>query len=206
MSFEDHPRFDDWVALVREMPALFAQHPGKYVLWNDGLRGVCETYDAVMSAGYAQFGLGDFFIHELREDHCLSWATWLSNYDATNAEYASWDCAALRKAMSDGPQLPEPAANVSWWRQSAFDASRIDLLKQHARPTGHVDSYQLDLYTAEQMHDYGKACAASSQDRVEALERTADADGRCTRCGLEFEDPAELAHECPPGFTGRSPT
>jgi hypothetical protein len=29
----------------------------------------------------------------------------------------------------------------------------------------------------------------------------ADEDGCCTTCGLEFEDPRELAHECPPGFT-----
>jgi hypothetical protein len=28
-----------------------------------------------------------------------------------------------------------------------------------------------------------------------------DADGHCTRCGCEFEDPKETAHECPPGFT-----
>lgn len=29
-----------------------------------------------------------------------------------------------------------------------------------------------------------------------------DEDGRCTVCGLVFEDPAELKHECPPGFLG----
>ena len=27
-----------------------------------------------------------------------------------------------------------------------------------------------------------------------------DEDGHCKRCGLEFENPAELTHECPPGF------
>lgn len=32
-----------------------------------------------------------------------------------------------------------------------------------------------------------------------------DADGHCVRCGLEVEDPKELAHECPPGFTSETP-
>lgn len=31
-----------------------------------------------------------------------------------------------------------------------------------------------------------------------------DSDGHCSRCGLEFEDPAILTHECPPGFTATS--
>lgn len=29
----------------------------------------------------------------------------------------------------------------------------------------------------------------------------ADPDGCCTVCGCPLEDPAELTHECPPGFT-----
>lgn len=31
-----------------------------------------------------------------------------------------------------------------------------------------------------------------------------DEDGACSRCGCEFEDPAELTHACPAGFTERA--
>ena len=51
------------------------------------------------------------------------------------------------------------------------------------------------------------ARGALSPNMPEAPERkprstvpAADAEGRCVVCGCEFEDPALLTHECPPGF------
>ena len=49
-------------------------------------------------------------------------------------------------------------------------------------------------------------CEAYEQRRGESAREPTepDEDGHCRRCGLEFEAPAELTHECPPGFQDRA--
>lgn len=37
------------------------------------------------------------------------------------------------------------------------------------------------------------------------IEPKPDEDGDCTHCGLPFEDPAAVTHECPPGFARPDP-
>lgn len=39
-------------------------------------------------------------------------------------------------------------------------------------------------------------CACKIKPQLEQY----DTDGHCVICGLPFEDPKELTHECPPGF------
>lgn len=39
-----------------------------------------------------------------------------------------------------------------------------------------------------------------SPDEYKSTVARPDENGRCAVCGLEFEDPKLLTHECPPGF------
>jgi hypothetical protein len=69
--------------------------------------------------------------------------------------------------MSDLPELPEATGLRYWTVGNSARWQYAALGSKHAPPTAEP------LFTAAQMHDYGKACLASAQQRIEELERDA---------------------------------
>lgn len=77
-------------AFVRRLPDLLEKHPiGSWALIHAGeVVDVLPDFGAVLAAGYDRFGLGPFLTQEIRPDPIAM--RWLAEYDAAEAEYASW--------------------------------------------------------------------------------------------------------------------
>jgi hypothetical protein len=108
------------------------------------------------------------------------------------------DPAALDGVMPALPPLPEPAANASWWQQIAFDACRIDLLKEHAKLSERGRELVLPLFTAEQMRTYAASCVLAEREAgAERCEQIAAHD-------LSMQTPRQVAERCAAAIRART--
>ncbi|SRR6266404_6686 len=143
-------------------------------------------------------------------------AVWKSDFDAVVAELADQmrvhmlDVDRIRALEADRDQISLTLAVAKADRDKWFDRARVleSALAQWRRGcTGKHGSQDpcvvanIDLPQSETkprcIHGFHRhdECGFGMETPVP------DEDGRCTRCGCEFEDPKETTHECPPGFT-----
>lgn len=100
------------------------------------------------------------------------------------------------------------------WRNDALaKGARIRTLEAALQRIAALDSDRLPYQGPDPAAEIARAAletpttnsvSVSSQSASGAETPSVDSDGHCTRCGLKVEDPRELTHECPPGFTAET--